>query len=445
MLAYNIALWLALPGIVLYHLYRSVSRGRPAALAERFGFVASAVLDRAADKGAIWVHAVSVGETVAAKPLLKALKERYPDRPLVLSNMTETGRSVAVQLPYVDICLRFPFDYRFAMQRVLNSVRPAVVVIVETEIWPNFLAAAHALAIPTVLVNGRISDRSFGRYRRLRAFFGPLLARFSRICMQGEEDARRILAIGAPAAAVCSTGNLKFDLPPQVMTVRERAATRLLYHLADDSLVLVAGSTHPGEEAAVLTAYRQALAAGSPVVLVLVPRHPERAGEVAELVRREGFAVTRRSSLDAHVGSIAVGQVLLVDTVGELLGLYGIADLVFVGGSLVPVGGHNLLEPAATGVPVLFGPQMSNFREVAALVLAYGAGRQVGDGETLGAAIVELLADGERRGQLGEGGRRLMADNGGATARNLAVIEEILGPGTGDQGPGTRGQGPGTP
>jgi 3-deoxy-D-manno-octulosonic-acid transferase len=200
----------------------------------------------------------------------------------------------------------------------------------------------------------------------------------------------------------------------------------------------VAGSTHPGEEAAVLAAYRQALAAGSPVVLVLVPRHPERAGEVAELVRREGFAITRRSSLDAHAGSIDVGQVLLVDTVGELLRLYGIADLVFVGGSLVPVGGHNLLEPAAAGVPVLFGPQMSNFREVAALVLAYGAGRQVSDGEALGAAIVELLADGERRGQLGEGGRRLMAENGGATARNLAVIEEILGP-------GTRGQGPGTP
>ncbi|HEY5973110.1 MAG TPA: 3-deoxy-D-manno-octulosonic acid transferase [Geobacteraceae bacterium] len=429
-LLYNIVLWLALPGIVLYHLYRSVSRERPAALAERFGFVATAILDRAEGRGAIWVHAVSVGETVAAKPLLKALKERYPGRPLVLSNMTETGRSVAMQLPYVDLCLRFPFDYRFAMSRLLAAVRPAVIVIVETEIWPNFLDVAHELAIPTVLVNGRISDRSFGRYRRLRAFFGPLLARFSRICMQSDEDERRVLAIGAPAAVVCTTGNLKFDLPSQVMAAQQRAATREQYHLANDSLVLVAGSTHAGEDAPVLVAYRQALAAGLPVVLVLVPRHPERAGEVAELVRREDLAVTRRSALADHVGDITVGQVLLVDTVGELLRLYGIADLVFVGGSLVPVGGHNLLEPAAAGVPVLFGPQMSNFREVAALVLAYGAGEQVADGASLAAATVRLLADGARRRQLGGGGRLLMAENGGATARNLAVIGEILGPGS---------------
>lgn len=425
---YSILLFLALPFILAYHLYRSVSRQRPAALKARFGLVDDALLAPLRGRGPIWVHAVSVGETIAAKPLLKGLKERFPGRPLILSNMTETGRAIGQGIAEVDLALHFPFDYPFAVRRLLTRARPALIVIVETEIWPNFVQIARELGIPVVIVNGRISDRSFGRYLRLRPFFRAVLAHFSALCMQSAEDGRRIAAIGADPGRVFVAGNLKYDLAVTVPTPDGRQVIRTAYRLPPESLVVTAGSTHPGEEQRVIVAFREVMAAGLAVVLVLVPRHPERADEVAALLEKAGLAYARRSRLKADSPLITPGQVLLVDTIGELMRLYAVSDLVFVGGSLVPVGGHNLLEPASLGVPVLFGPCMENFREISRLVLAGEAGVQIADGDSLGASMAALLQDEPRCRAMGERGRRVVEENGGATERYLAVIEKILEP-----------------
>ncbi|HYS44531.1 MAG TPA: 3-deoxy-D-manno-octulosonic acid transferase, partial [Geobacteraceae bacterium] len=418
-LLYNIALWLAFPFLIAYHLYRSTSRGRRPAFAERFGSIAKGKLAALEGERPIWVHAVSVGETNAVKPLLKALKERYPERKIVISNVTETGRSVALTIAEADLCIYFPFDYRFAVRRLLARIRPALILVVETEIWPNFLRAAREMGMPAVMVNGRISDRSFGRYLRLRWFFSRVLGDFARFCMQTGEDARRIVAMGAPSDRVEVTRNLKYDLPVASFSPTEKAEMRGLYRIPAGLLVLTGGSTHQGEEEAMVAAYRRLIAEGRELLLVLAPRHPERVPQVAEILRREGVPLTLRSLLTGRSEPFRSGEALLVDTVGELMRFYAVSDLVFVGGSLVPTGGHNILEPASLRVPVLFGPYMSNFRESAALVLEYGGGRQIQSGDELAAALASLLDDGEERRTMGENGARLMEENGGATLRHL--------------------------
>ena len=425
-LIYPLLLLLAFPGIICYHLYRSVSRGRRAALAERFGIIPPGDAARVTGRGVIWVHAVSVGETLAARPLLRALKVRYPEKLLVVTNVTETGREVAQGLREPDLCLYFPFDYRFAVRRLLRSVRPELVVIVETEIWPTFMNELQRQGIPAVLVNGRISDRSFGRYRRLSWFFGPVLGKFSALCMQSAEDARRIIAIGAPAGRVVVANNLKYDLPVAPCAAGERESLRERYRIPRDSIVLVAGSTHQGEDELVVAACRRLRAAGRELFLVLVPRHPERAGEAAGLLRREGFGVTLRSRLEEEGEPFTADETLLVDRVGELMNFYALADLVFVGGSLVPTGGHNLLEPASVGVPVLFGPHTTNFREITRLVLEAEAGLQVADGDALAEALTLLLDDEACRMRLGRNGLELMKRLGGSTERHLVVIEALM-------------------
>ena len=425
-LIYNTLLWLALPFVVLYHLYRSVSRGRTAALPERFGFICPELRKSLAGSPPIWVHAVSVGETIAVKPLLKALKERYPDRRLVISTMTETGRSVASQIPEVDCCIRFPFDYRFSVRRLLSLVDPELIIIVETEIWPNFLRRARLSGIPTLIANGRISDRSFGRYLRLRRFFQAILGDVTAFCMQSEADAQRVVAMGADPARVAVARNLKFDIPVTEVSPGDRSDIRERYRLPQTGTIITAGSTHPGEEEQVIAAFTEFIGAGMEAVLILVPRHPERAGEAAALLRQAGLPFVLRSNVETQAVDLGTGEVLLVDTIGELMRFYSVSDLVFVGGSLVPVGGHNVLEPASLGVPVIFGPHMSNFREIAGLSIDYGAARQVSDGASLGTVMQELLADVSVRRVMGENGRRLVREQGGATDRHLAAIEKIV-------------------
>ncbi len=423
---YNVLIWLALPLIVLYHTYRSASRGRPAAFLPRFGFLPPGQLAVLAGRRPIWVHAVSVGETIAVKPLLSALKRRYPDRPLVLSNMTETGRSIALSLRDVDLAIYFPFDYPFAVRRLLTTLDPCLVVIVETELWPNFLRRARTAGIPAVIVNGRISDRSLRHYLKLGSFFRSVLGDLAACCMQSDEDARRMISMGAPPSRVHVTRNLKFDISTPLHSAAELATMRSRFRIPGDLFIFTAGSTHPGEEEAVLATYAALLATGLPVLLVLVPRHPERAQAVGELVTRGGRDVVLRSDLGAHGADLVPGSVLLVDTVGELMAIYAVSDLVFVGGSLVPLGGHNLLEPASLGKATLFGPHMNNFREIAAMALQYGAARQVTDASSLADASVELLRDEGQRAVMGGNGRRLLSEQGGATELNMAVIDRIL-------------------
>ena len=424
-LFYNILSIFLLVPVLIYHLYRSISRGRPPALGERFGFISNNTLAKISDRPVIWLHAVSVGESIAARPLLKALRSRYPDHAILVSNTTETGRGVASEFPEIDLCIYFPFDFLPAVCSTLNTIRPEIIIIMETEIWPNFNREAHSHGIPVILANGRISDRSFSGYLHFSWFFRHALKLFSRLCMQTAVDSQRIVAIGAPSDKVVTTGNLKYDIPFRQIDADERSQLRTRYAIPEELTVIIAASTHAGEEQQVIGAYQELLKTCNDLFLVLVPRHPERSAEVATLLERSGIPFQRRTTLK-ETELISKGSALLVDTVGEMMSLYALSDIAFVGGSLVPTGGHNLLEPASLGVPCLFGPHMSNFREIAALVLQYGAGIQVETPQGLTEACQNLIINRVQRQKLGLNGLKMMADNGGATKRHLDIISEYL-------------------
>lgn len=424
-LCYNILSVFLLVPVLIYHLYRSVSRGRPPALAERFGLLSGGVAAKIAGRPVIWLHAVSVGESIAARPLLKALRSRYPGHAILVSNTTETGRGVASGFPEIDACIYFPFDFLPAVRSVLGRIRPSLVVIMETEIWPNFTREARRRGIPVILANGRISDRSFRGYLRFSWFFRNALELFSRLCMQTGVDGERITAIGAPAGQVVTAGNLKYDIPFREVAADEKSVLRKRYAIAEDATVITAASTHAGEEQHLISAYRELFHSHAALFLVLVPRHPERSGEVAALLEHAGIPFRRRTTLDG-TGTLPKGGALLVDTVGEMMNLYALSDIAFVGGSLVPTGGHNLLEPASLGIPCLFGPHMDNFREIAALVLGYDAGIRIDTPPQLVERCRELISNGDLRRQLGQNGLRMMAENGGATRKHMEIISAYL-------------------
>lgn len=424
---YRLLTWLALPVVLVYHGYRSVSRGRKSAFAERLGWLPKDLRATLHEQPVIWLHAVSVGEVIAARPLLQGLRGRYPGHKLLLSVTTETGRGVAEHDQLADRVIYFPFDIGPAVRRVLDSVQPRVVIIMETEIWPLFTLEASQRGIPLLLANGRISDRSSTRYRRLAWFFRPVLAGFACLGMQTDLDRERIIAAGAPAERSQVLGNLKYDIPCGPVPVEQRLELRRQYAMAADNLVFTAASTHSGEEQAVLAAWRELAEQYPEARLVLVPRHPERSAEVARLVEQSGFKARRRTEL-AVDRLLAADELLLVDTVGELTNIYRLSDVVFVGGSLVQNGGHNLLEPAACGVPSLFGPHMNNFKEVAALALQYGAGVQVADATELQAAVSDFLISLELRQVIGANGLKMMRVAGGATQRYLDALDQVLSP-----------------
>jgi len=422
---YNILSVFLLVPVLLYHLYRSISRGRPAALAERFGFIYNDILTKTGGRPVIWLHAVSVGESIAARPLLKALRSRYPDHTILVSNTTETGRGIAATFPEIDVCIYFPFDFLPAVRRTLDLIRPKLVIIMETEIWPNFTREASKRGTPVILANGRISDRSFSGYLRFSWFFRHALQLFSRLCMQTSVDSQRISAIGAPAEKVSTCGNLKYDIPYRQTSAEERLGLRVQYEIPNDLTVITAASTHAGEEQQIINSYQELLNGTNDLFLVLVPRHPERASEVAALLEKSGMQYRRRTTLTG-TGLLQSGTVLLVDTVGEMMNLYALSDIAFVGGSLVPTGGHNLLEPASLGVACLFGPHMSNFREITSLVLQYEAGLQVETTLEFVNSCQNLISNVALRQQLGQNGLKMMAENGGATRRHMEIIDGYL-------------------
>lgn len=423
--AYNIlSIFLLIP-VFLFNIYRSIKLGWPLATAGRFGFIRQSQLAKIAGRPVIWLHAVSVGEAIAARPLLKALRSRYPNHAIAVSNTTETGNSTAAGFSEVDLCLYFPFDFLPSVRAILRSVRPRIIIIMETEIWPNFSREAARKGIPLLLANGRISDRSFKRYLKFRWFFRPALRCFSAICMQSDIGRERIVAIGADPETTRVTGNLKNDIPSHQVSEEERGRLRNHYFIPGEVCVLTAGSTRDGEEQYVISAYKELSADISNLFLVLVPRHPERAGEIAALLDSAGVRYQRRTALsDDRLQQH--GEVLLVDTVGEMMNLYALSDIAFVGGSLVPIGGHNLLEPASVGVPSVFGPHMANFRDIEALVLQYGAGIQIHNPEELTASCRSLITSAELRRVLGQNGLKLMRDNGGATERHMEAIAKYL-------------------
>jgi len=394
-------------------------------LRERFGYYAAQRLSAIKGRPVIWIHAVSVGETRAAIPLIKGLRQAWPDHALVLTNVTETGHEVAATIAELDLCLFFPLDLSFVIRRVLARLKPTLIVIVETEIWPNLIHAAAVYHVPIALVNGRISDRSYPRYRRFQRILAPLLQQVTLFSMQSPIDCERIIALGADPENVVSSGNLKFDMPMNLAEV-DPALLRLRYRLPGHLPIWICGSTHEGEEAALLQSYRTLLAQGEELVLILAPRHPPRVPAVCDLLTDRNFSCRRRSQLKATDSLLAPGEVLLVDTLGELLPLYAASDLVFVGGSLVPVGGHNLLEAALVSRPVIFGPHMHNFRDISQLILSAGAGSQVKSEAELPALIARYLHDLLLRQQQGAAGHQLIAAHAGATARTVALLRTLV-------------------
>ena len=369
-----------------------------------------------------WVHAVSVGEAAAAVPLVEAIARRWPGLGIVVSTVTPTGaRIVADRLRTIATHRYFPVDLPGAVGRALDAVRPRFFVAMETELWPNFLRAASARGVPVMIANGRISDRSFRGYRRVRTLTVRMLASVRLFGMQSEEDARRIIALGAPPERVVVTGNIKNDLlPPD--GAGEPLWQRLL-GLSESDLVWVAGSTHRGEEAIVLEAYQTLKPRFPALALVLAPRHPERVPEVERLVRERGLTPVRRSELPKARERDAV---IVLDTVGELVQLYRLATVVFVGGSLVPTGGHNMLEPALLRKPVLFGPHTSNFRASADLLIEAHGAVLVEDGPRLEGEVAALLEDAPRRTSMGEAAFQAVASRRGAVKQTEELIARYL-------------------
>ena len=414
---YTLLTYIARPIAFAVVIWRGLGNRRYwVGLGERFGWGAVAATRT------VWVHAVSLGEVTAAAPLVRALRARYPEYPLMLTTATPTGRARAVALFGDAVTVRFlPYDTPGSMRRWLARARPRMAVILETELWPNLFHQCRRRGIPIVLANARLAAKSVARYRRCGALFREVFAGEVRVAAASAEDAERFVAIGAARDQVCVTGNLKFDVGVDAAGLDRGRAWRNQYW--NERAVWIAGSTHEGEEELALTAQAQLQLKVPNALLLLVPRHPERFQAVADLLNRRGFRFERRSSENAVRSDT---QVLLVDRVGELATLYAAIDVALVGGSLVPVGGHNLVEPAALGVPVITGPYQANAREIAALLIREGAAAQVSDAAELAGALTELFLDGALRRQVGAAALRVVAANRGSLKRLLGLIEPLL-------------------
>jgi 3-deoxy-D-manno-octulosonic-acid transferase len=382
----------------------------------------------------IWIHAVSVGEALTARALVGDLRERYPHLRVFLSTTTLTGQQIAhTRIHGVDGVFFFPFDLPVFVNRTLALVRPRLFIMMETEIWPNLLRRCRTLGVRTMLVNGRISSRSYPRYRLFRGFFRHVLADVDRLCMQSEESARRIIDIGADPARVTVTGSLKFDSLETPAMAAGRGESRVLryFRIPPTRPVFMAASTFKGEEAAVLDAFAVIRRAWPNALVIIAPRKPERFGDAEALARAEGLRVVRRTALAVDAEPRA--DVVILDSMGELAHLFQVATVVFVGGSLVAQGGHNILEPAVHGKPIVFGPHMENFAEISAAFLRNQAAIQVADAAGLIDVVGRLMADPVERARLGAAARALVEANRGAKLRTLDAIADLL------PLPGTRG------
>ena len=415
---YTVLAWCLAPiafAVVLWRGFRE--RAYWLGLRERFGFGATI-----ANAPSIWLHAVSLGEMSAATPLIRALHERHPAAPLVLTTATPAGRARATALfgEYADV--RFlPYDTPGSVRRFLARTQPGVGIIMETELWPNLLRACARRALPMTIASARLTAKSVSRYRRAGELFRGVFTQQVLIAAQSADDAARFVEIGAAEAQICVVGNVKFDLQPEANTAERGRRLRQMFGL--ERFSWVAGSTHAGEDEAVLNAHARLLRENRQALLLLAPRHRDRFEPVAALLKNSGLRYRRRSEMGAQ--TLVDCDVLLVDTLGELASMYAAADVAFVGGSLVPVGGHNLLEPAAVGLPVLCGPYQANNKDIAAMLLGSGAAAEVKDAQQLGAALLHLAAHAAERKRMADAGMRIVAANRGSVAALLSIIEPL--------------------
>ena len=426
-LAYSVVTLLGFLVVSPYFLYQAVRHKKyVGSLRQRLGYLP--ITFNVDGEESIWIHAVSVGEALTARALVAELKERYPRLRLFLSTTTMAGQQVARQsIQYLDGVFYFPFDWAFIVRRTLRIVKPRLFVMMETEIWPNLLRLTRERGVKSIMVNGRISSRSHSRYRLARPLFRRVLADVDAFCMQSDESARRLIDLGADPAVVTVTGSLKFDsLQAPVPTSHGKPRERVLrfFRLSPKRVVVVAGSTVRGEEAAVLRAFARIKATMPAAIAILAPRQPGRFVEAERLAREAGFVTARRSELPIDAEPRA--DVVILDTIGELAQLYQLATAVFVGGSLVDQGGHNILEPAVFGKPILFGPFMDNFREIADAFVTNGAAVQVQSERELEEVLLTIVSDPVWRASLGAAARALVEANRGAKEKTLAAIAELL-------------------
>lgn len=423
-LAYSLLLSLGLVVLIPHFLFQALAHGKYiAGLRQRLGSV-----PRFDGKPVIWLHCVSVGETQAARPLAQRVKQAFPHHALVVSTITLTGQKLAREVfrTHAERIFYFPFDWRWSTRRALKAINPAAVLIMETELWPNFLRECKARHVPVALVNGRISRQSFRRYKMIRFFLRRVLSSLSIAVMQSETDARRLLELGMPADKLFTSGNLKFDAELAGELSSTTAEIKNRFGLDAGPPLILAASTHAPEEEIVIESVKQLGNAR----LMLAPRHPERFNEVAAAIQKSGLSWARRTNPpDAND---AQAEVILLDTIGELPGTYSLAGVVFVGGSIVDKGGHNLLEPAAAGAAVVTGAHTHNFHAIVDLMSEAGAIVQLPPVETANAAaeltrvLAKLLAGADERAELGRRAKQLVTDNQGATERTIKLIAPLL-------------------
>ncbi len=385
---------------------------------ERLGF--SAVIPE--ERKVVWIHAVSVGEVQASLPIIDAVRKRLPEATLLVTTTTPTGSSRVEQSlgEGVTHCY-LPYDLPGPVQRFLDRTHPSLSVIMETELWPNLFHACRRRSIPVLLANVRLSERSASGYRRFPSLAREMLEGVSQIAAQGEQDAERLIALGADPARLTVTGSVKFDvhIPP---SLREEAAS-LRRRFGSGRSVWIAASTHDGEEREVLEAFQRVRERISEMLLILVPRHPERFSTVEALVKRAGWRHALRSTTPPSLEDV---DVLVGDTMGELQMMYAASDVAFVGGSLVPVGGHNMLEPAALGIPVIVGPHVFNFQEISERLLSLGIARRVSGSVALADAVEALLKDANQRHNVGEAAKQFVERNRGARDKVVAMVDALL-------------------
>ena len=436
-LAYSLLLSLGLFVLIPHFLFQALAHGKYiAGLRQRLG----ALPAPATRKPVIWLHCVSVGETQAARPLAQRLKQQFPHHALVVSTITLTGQNLArdVFREQAASVFYFPFDWRWSVRRALKAINPAVVLIMETELWPNFLRECRKREIPVALVNGRISRQSYRRYRLINFFLRRVLSSLSLAVMQSEKDAERLKSLGMRSDKLFTAGNLKFDAQLSGELTGKTEAIRNRFGLGAQTPLILAASTHAPEEEILLASIKQ-LKEKQPVRLMLAPRHPERFNEVAATIEKSGLTWTRRTNQPEP--SDANADVILLDTIGELPATYTLANLVFVGGSIVDKGGHNVLEPAASGVAVVTGAHTDNFHAIVELMHEAGAIVQLPPLEGAAAAdeiahvFAKLLASPVEREELGRRAKQLVTENQGAAERTLQLIAPLLSVGPRENSP----------
>ena len=424
MLLYSLGLLAAIILASPYWLLRMVWSGRYRdGIGQRLGAVPQTLRKLVGDRSTIWIHAVSVGEVIAATRLIELLDTIDPNAPVVISTTTRTGQKLAQQRFGDTRVFYYPLDFAWIVRRYLRALRPRILVLMESELWPRMIVEAHRANIPVVVANGRVSDRSLPRYRALQSLWRPFLRKLTRVLAQTEQDKKRFITIGVPQAIIETAGNLKYD----IRTVGESEITKeLRTHLAAGTKIIVAGSTLDGEESSLLQAFRELLAQSPQLILILAPRHPERFRAVEELAQQSQLPCIRRSSWIPQ--PIPPGSVFLLDSIGELASVYSLASVAFVGGSLIPAGGHNPLEPAQFAVPILMGSYTENFRGMVAVLLSHEAIR-ITPPERLGAALGELLSS-PLSPQMGARARQVFEEHAGASEHCFAAIKKILAAGS---------------